>query len=834
MALLDIDNNGRVEALTDGVLIIRSLFGLTGEPLIQGAIAADARDTTAPEIEAYLEEVKDEFDVDGNGRLEALTDGVLIIRSLFGLAGEPLIQGAVAADATRRTADAIEAYLEILTTPVPGILAFSQPTYNVDETGISATITVTRTVGRDGQVSVSYSTAEGTATAQSDYLTVSGILDFANRETSKTFTVDVIGDRAIEENETVNLSLSNPTGGATLGTNEAILTIVDDDTISSNGFNIEFDYRFDSTGFFDDPARRAALETAADIWENIIQDEFDNVPAGIEMTVVNPSTGQEELIVLEEEIDDLRIYVGALSPPFPIENQEGALATVSGNASGTVFANRFNSSNFEPWVGSISFLPLLEVDDFFISLTLHQIGHILGIGTAPIFREIGAAGVFDGPNALVENGNNPIPLTDDLIHIESGFVSAEGDSAIMISPLENDRPSRVDLAILADIGYEIAGFETQGETLPIATEGDDTIEGTILNDLIDGLGGDDNIFDNLGGDILNGNDGDDTINGGAGNDLLDGGKGNDILFGDDTTNNSFGDDTLKGGKGNDLLNGGIGNNLLKGGDGDDNIFSFSGNDTVNGGAGNDTINDNDGNNLINGGEGNDEIFGGIDRDTINGDGGNDFLQGWFGNDIINGNDGDDELQGWGGNDLLNGGEGNDRLFGDGEEDTLTGDDTLNGEAGDDFLRGWNGNDLLNGDLGDDKLEGWTGNDLLNGGDGNDSLRGDEGDDTLISNAGDDTMGGGEGDDLINGGTGDDSMWGDEGRDTFIFDAESGMDIIIDFTVADDIIQLSASFELNLTDILEQVNNFSQIIFSFENTISVVADQPLTADNFVIL
>ena len=832
--VLDADNNGRMEALTDGVLIIRSLFGLTGEPLIRDAVAVDARDTTAPEIQAYLDEVKAEFDVDGNGRLEALTDGVLIIRSLFGLTGEPLIRGALATDATRRTADEIEAYLEILTTPRPGTLAFSQPTYNVDETGVSATITVTRTGGSDGAVSVRYRTVEGTATAQSDYLTASGVLEFENRETSKTFTIDVIGDRAVEENETITLSLSNPTGGATLGENEATLTIVDDDAPSNNGFNIEFDYSFDSTGFFDDPARRTALETAADIWENIIQDEFENIPAGIEMTVVNPSTGQDELIVLEEEIDDLRIYVGALSPPFAIDIIEGALATISGNARGTVFSNRFNSSDFEPWVGSISFLPLLENDDFFISLTLHQIGHILGIGLAPIFRELGADGVFDRLNALAENGTNPIPLAEDLMHIQSGFVSAEGDSAIMTSPLENDRPSRVDLAILADIGYEIAGFETQGEMLPIATEDDDTIEGTIFNDLIDGLGGDDDIFDNLGGDILNGNDGDDTITGGVGNDLLDGGNGNDILLGDGTNDNMAGNDTLNGGAGNDLLDGSLGNDLLNGGDGDDNILGDLGNDTINGDAGNDTINDSEGNNLINGGEGNDEIFGGLNRDTINGDGGNDFVQGWFGNDFLNGNDGDDELQGWDGDDLLNGGEGSDRLFGDGEEDTLTGNDTLNGEAGDDFLRGWNGDDLLNGGLGNDDIEGWNGNDLLNAGDGIDSLRGDEGDDTLNGEAGDDTMGGGEGDDLINGGTGNDTMWGDAGRDTFIFDVESDLDIIRDFTVADDIIQISAGFELSVTDLLVQVNNTSKIIFSFGNEIFVFADQPLTADNFVIL
>ena len=39
---LDIDGNGRFDALTDGLLVLRSMFGLTGAPLISGVVAADA------------------------------------------------------------------------------------------------------------------------------------------------------------------------------------------------------------------------------------------------------------------------------------------------------------------------------------------------------------------------------------------------------------------------------------------------------------------------------------------------------------------------------------------------------------------------------------------------------------------------------------------------------------------------------------------------------------------------------------------------------------------------------------------------------------------------
>jgi hypothetical protein len=41
------------------------------------------------------------LDVDGNGQIDALTDGLLILRYLFGLEGDTLIAGVVAQDATR-------------------------------------------------------------------------------------------------------------------------------------------------------------------------------------------------------------------------------------------------------------------------------------------------------------------------------------------------------------------------------------------------------------------------------------------------------------------------------------------------------------------------------------------------------------------------------------------------------------------------------------------------------------------------------------------------------------------------------------------------------------
>ena len=113
----------------------------------------------------------------------------------------------------------------------PGAIQFSAATYSVAENAGPATITVTRTGGSGGSISASYATSNGTATAGSDYTAASGTITFGDTDTAaKTFTVAITPDTDVEPDQTVNLALTNPTGGATLGSpNPAVLTIINDD-----------------------------------------------------------------------------------------------------------------------------------------------------------------------------------------------------------------------------------------------------------------------------------------------------------------------------------------------------------------------------------------------------------------------------------------------------------------------------------------------------------------------------------------------------------------------------------------------------------------------------
>ena len=121
------------------------------------------------------------------------------------------------------------AVLNIREDDLGGTIQFSKATYSVPEAGAAA-ILVTRSGGTASGVTVNYATSDGTASAGADYVTTTGTLTFGGGTTSLTFTVPVVNDTAAEGNETVTLSLSNPSGGATLGTQgSAVLTIVDDE-----------------------------------------------------------------------------------------------------------------------------------------------------------------------------------------------------------------------------------------------------------------------------------------------------------------------------------------------------------------------------------------------------------------------------------------------------------------------------------------------------------------------------------------------------------------------------------------------------------------------------
>ena len=108
-------------------------------------------------------------------------------------------------------------------------LGFSQDAYSVDESAGTATLTVTLDSAFALPVTVEYATADQSAQAPGDYAADSGTLTFAPGTTTQTIEIEIADDTLDEPDETLQVTLSNPTNAALQGTNPAVLTILDDD-----------------------------------------------------------------------------------------------------------------------------------------------------------------------------------------------------------------------------------------------------------------------------------------------------------------------------------------------------------------------------------------------------------------------------------------------------------------------------------------------------------------------------------------------------------------------------------------------------------------------------
>jgi hypothetical protein len=112
-----------------------------------------------------------------------------------------------------------------------GVVTLSASSYSVSEGAGNISITVKRTGGTAANVSVRLTTSRGTASDGVDYGDVNTTVVFGLNETMKNVVIPIFQDTDAEGNETFNVTLSNPQGGATLGSpSTAVVTIVDDES----------------------------------------------------------------------------------------------------------------------------------------------------------------------------------------------------------------------------------------------------------------------------------------------------------------------------------------------------------------------------------------------------------------------------------------------------------------------------------------------------------------------------------------------------------------------------------------------------------------------------
>jgi Ca2+-binding RTX toxin-like protein len=414
----------------------------------------------------------------------------------------------------------------------------------------------------------------------------------------------------------------------------------------------------------------------------------------------------------------------------------------------------------------------------FLSVMVHEFGHILGLSRASNFTtpfdalvtQIGGVSYFTGANAVAANGGQNIEL--------DGSHYADTD---LLDPFTNQGQrgniTPVHIGIWEDIGVPIVSNTNDDDTLWGFEEVDDSLVGG---------GGRDRIYGLSGQDTLDGSSGNDRLCGGRDGDVLNGGNGIDwahyddslaavtinlganTASGGDATGDSFidieriqgsdFDDDLTGSSGADFLSGGNGDDDLSGSGGDDTLRGDAGADDLNGGGGTDTASYNASNAAVTinlqtgsftGGHAEGDTVTSIERilgsrhdDSITGDGSANILDGERGDDTIDGGGGNDILRGAAGSDDLDGGTGVDWSYynsssaaisirldqavqsgGDAEGDTLTSIERIFGSRYDDVIIGDSGNNLLQGHHGDDELQGRGGSDILRGDAGGDILNG---------------------------------------------------------------------------------------------------------------
>lgn len=229
--------------------------------------------------------------------------------------------------------------------PVPLALAVTDASVQEGNAGLTAcTFTVRLNAPAADPITVQYTTANGTATSGVDYVAAQGGLVFARGQISKTVTVNVIGDKVVEGNETFQL-IATATGGATAtGTG----TILDDDS----AFRIDVVFP-DKTLT---PSQQQAFRLAADRWAQIITGDLPNV-------TFNGRT-----------IDDLEITATgpAIDGPYGILGQA---APQDMRSTGTQL----------PYTGMMQFdsadLTMMESSGILKDVILHEMGHVLGIGS---------------------------------------------------------------------------------------------------------------------------------------------------------------------------------------------------------------------------------------------------------------------------------------------------------------------------------------------------------------------------------------------------------------------------------------------------------------------
>jgi YD repeat-containing protein len=164
-------------------------------------------------------------------------DGALYVSYGTRSADMPMVNAFQPVFAGGPVGQAHDGYVAKIVTPAggpAGTLQLSAAAYSVSEGQANVSLLVRRLGGTTGEVAVNVSTAAGSATSGVDFDPLTATVVLAEGQSSAAFTVPIRPDNLDEPNETFTVALTDPTGGAVLGTPDAATVTITDDDASGN------------------------------------------------------------------------------------------------------------------------------------------------------------------------------------------------------------------------------------------------------------------------------------------------------------------------------------------------------------------------------------------------------------------------------------------------------------------------------------------------------------------------------------------------------------------------------------------------------------------------
>lgn len=261
---------------------------------------------------------------------------------------------------------------------------------------------------------------------------------------------------------------------------------------AARAITIQFDYSFDTSGFFtSNPTAKTDLEAAAQFFDSHLTDTLTAItPGGANSWTAdfnNPSTGSvasvsnlsisQNVIIIYAGAEDLGSGVLGEGGPggFSINGSQPFIDTVQSRGQSGALAS--NATDCGPWGGSVSFgtnvswyfdsnpstTETFGTQSDFYSVALHELGHVLGIGTANSWSTDVSGTNFIGAASEAAFGA-PVPLDSGGAHWADGTMSTiygtstSQEAAMSPALTEGTRKvfTSLDMAGLQDIGWTLA------------------------------------------------------------------------------------------------------------------------------------------------------------------------------------------------------------------------------------------------------------------------------------------------------------------------------------------------------------------------------------------